>query len=182
MRLAARMQNKQWHILPADTLSAQLASELKITPLLAQVLINRGVKNSETAKSFLNPRLNDLIEPELMPGVNAAVDRIEKAVKDKEKITIYGDYDVDGITAVAILLGLFKLLNAEVDFYIPHRIDEGYGLNTEAVEQIVQSGAKLLITVDCGITAFSSALAAKQKGIDLIITDHHRPSPDGSPS
>ena len=180
MRLAPRMRKKQWHILPADTLSAQLADELKITPLLAQVLINRGVKSSQEAKSFLNPRLNDLIEPELMPGVKAAVDRIEKAVKDKEKITIYGDYDVDGITAVAILLGLFKLLDAEVDFYIPHRIDEGYGLNIEAVEQIVQSGAKLLITVDCGITAFGSALAAKQKGIDLIITDHHRPAPDGS--
>jgi single-stranded-DNA-specific exonuclease len=174
------MQNKQWHILPADTLSTQLACELQITPLLAQVLINRGVKSSQAAKSFLNPKLNDLIEPELMPGVNAAVDRIEKAVKDKEKITIYGDYDVDGITAVAILLGLFKLLNAEVDYYIPHRIDEGYGLNIEAVEQIVQSGAKLLISVDCGITAFDSAVAAKEKGIDLIITDHHRPAADGS--
>jgi single-stranded-DNA-specific exonuclease len=180
MRLAARMQKKQWHILPADTSVGQLACELKIPPLLAQVLINRGVKNPDEAKSFLAPKLNELIEPELMPGANAAVDHIEKAIKDKQKITIYGDYDVDGITAVAILLGLFKLLKADVDYYIPHRIDEGYGLNIEAVEQIARSGVKLLISVDCGITAFESALAAKAKGIDLIITDHHRLSRDGS--
>jgi single-stranded-DNA-specific exonuclease len=180
MRLTARTQKKLWHILPADILAGQLANELKIPPLLAQVLINRGVKNPDEAKSFLNPRLNELIEPELMPGIGAAVDRIEKAVKDKQKITVYGDYDVDGITAVAILLGLFKLLAADVDYYIPHRIDEGYGLNIEAVEQIAQSGTKLLISVDCGITAFESALAAKAKGVDLIITDHHRLSGDGS--
>jgi len=180
MRLTARTQKKIWHILPADILAGQLANELKIPPLLAQVLINRGVKNPDEAKSFLNPRLNELIEPELMPGIGAAVDRIENAVKDKQKITVYGDYDVDGITAVAILLGLFKLLAADVDYYIPHRIDEGYGLNIEAVEQIAQSGTKLLISVDCGITAFESALAAKAKGVDLIITDHHRLSGDGS--
>ena len=180
MRLAARMQKKQWHILPVDSFAGQLACELKIPPLLAQVLINRGVKSPDEAKSFLTPKLNELIEPELMPGINAAVNRIEKAIKDKQKITIYGDYDVDGITAVAILLGLFKLLAADVDYYIPHRIDEGYGLNIEAVEQIAQSGAKLLISVDCGITAFESALAAKANGVDLIITDHHRLSPDGS--
>ncbi len=174
------MQKKQWHILPADSLAGQLANELKIPPLLAQVLINRGVKNPDEAKNFLNPKLNELVEPELMPGIGTAIERIEKAIKDKQKITIYGDYDVDGITAVTILLGLFKLLAADVDYYIPHRIDEGYGLNIEAVEQIAQSGAKLIISVDCGITAFESALAAKANNIDLIITDHHRLSPDGS--
>ena len=179
MRLAARMQKKQWHILPADTLAGQLAGDLKISPLLAQTLINRGVKTADEAKSFLNPRLSELIEPELMPGIGAAIDRIEKAVKDKQRITIYGDYDVDGITAVSILLGLFSLLNADVNYYIPHRIDEGYDLNIEAVEQLAQAGTKLLISVDCGITAFKSAIAAQANGIDLIITDHHRPAPDG---
>ena len=180
MRLAARMQKKQWHILPAEgSSSAALASELKVPTILAQLLINRGVKNANDARSFLYPKLNELIEPEKMPGIKPAVDRIEKAVKDKEKITIYGDYDVDGITSVAILLGLFKLLEAEVDYYIPHRVDEGYGLNVEAVEQIVNTGAKLIISVDCGITAFQSAQAVKDKGLDLIITDHHRPSNDG---
>ncbi|MGA2914782.1 MAG: single-stranded-DNA-specific exonuclease RecJ [Sedimentisphaerales bacterium] len=173
------MQKKQWHILPADTLSGQLACDLKISLLLAQTLVNRGVKTADEAKSFLNPKLSELIEPELMPGIGAAIDRIEKAIKDKQRITIYGDYDVDGITAVSILLGLFTLLNADVNYYIPHRIDEGYDLNIEAVEQLAQAGTKLLISVDCGITAFKSALAAKAKGIDLIITDHHRPPADG---
>ncbi|MEN6386339.1 MAG: single-stranded-DNA-specific exonuclease RecJ, partial [Phycisphaerales bacterium] len=130
-------------------------------------------------KIFLNPKLSDLIEPEQMPGIGPAVDRIEKAIKEKQKITVYGDYDVDGITAVSILLGLFKLLEAEVDYYIPHRVDEGYGLNAEAISQVAQSGAKLIISVDCGITAFEVAPVCGKHGIDLIITDHHRPSPDG---
>jgi single-stranded-DNA-specific exonuclease len=173
------MQKKQWHILPADPIAGQLVDALKIPPLLAQVLVNRHIKTPEQAKYFLNPKLNDLLEPELMPGIIAAVDRIEKAVKEKQKITVYGDYDVDGITAVSILLGLFQLLGAEVDYYIPHRVDEGYGLNIEAIDQIARAGTKLLITVDCGITAFGSALAARDKGLDLIITDHHRPSADG---
>ncbi len=174
------MQKKIWHILPVDSAAGQLGSELNVSPLLGQTLINRGVKNADEAKSFLNPKLSELIEPERMPGIAAAVNRIEKAVNDKEKIVIYGDYDVDGITAVTILLGLFKLLGANVDYYIPHRIDEGYGLNTEAIEQITQSGANVLISVDCGITAFKSALVAKDNNIDLIITDHHRPASDGS--
>ena len=179
MRLSARMQKKQWHILPAEPMAGQFVAELKVSPLLAQVLVNRQIKTVEQAKIFLNPKLNDLIEPERLPGIKAAVDRIEKAVKEKQKITIYGDYDVDGITAVAILDGLFKLLGAQVDYYIPHRVDEGYGLNIEAIEQILKTGTKLLISVDCGITAFNAAQAAKDKGLDLIITDHHRPSPDG---
>jgi single-stranded-DNA-specific exonuclease len=173
------MQKKQWHIFPAQSQIADLVSELKISPLLAQLLYNRQIQTPEDAKIFLKPKLSDLIEPEQMPGIGPAVDRIEKAVKQKEKITIYGDYDVDGITAVSILLGLFKLLNAEVDYYIPHRVDEGYGLNAEAITQIAESGAKLIVSVDCGITAFTAAPVCRQKGMDLIITDHHRPSPDG---
>lgn len=165
--------------MPADPIAGQLVEALKIPPILAQVLVNRQIKTPDQAKSFLNPKLNDLIEPEQMPGIIPAVDRIEKAVKEKQKITIYGDYDVDGITAVSILLGLFRLLGAEVDYYIPHRVDEGYGLNIEAIDQIVRAGTKLLITVDCGITAFNSAIAAEEKSIDLVITDHHRPSSDG---
>ncbi|OHB51684.1 MAG: single-stranded-DNA-specific exonuclease RecJ [Planctomycetes bacterium GWF2_42_9] len=173
------MQKKQWHIFPVQPKSASLASELKISPLLSQLLYNRQIETADQAKTFLNPKLADLIEPEQMPGIVPAVDRIEKAVKEKQKITIYGDYDVDGITAVSILLGLFKLLGAEVDYYIPHRVDEGYGLNVEAISQIAESGAKLIISVDCGITAFTAAPACREKGMDLIITDHHRPEPDG---
>jgi len=179
MRLSARMQKKQWHVLPAEPKLGDIVTNLKIPPLLAQVLYNRQIRTVEDAKTFLNPKLADLIEPELMPGIIPAVDRIEKAVKEKQKITVYGDYDVDGITAVSILLGLFRLLGAEVDYYIPHRVDEGYGLNAEAITQIAAAGTKLIISVDCGITAFDAAPVAAEKGLDLIITDHHRPSPDG---
>jgi single-stranded-DNA-specific exonuclease len=112
-----------------------------------------------------------------MPGIGPAADRIRYAIVHKEKITIYGDYDVDGITAVAILWQLFTLLGADVDYYIPHRVDEGYGLNTQAIRTLAQNGTKLLITVDCGITALASADLAGQLGIELIITDHHLPGP-----
>ncbi|UCG48157.1 MAG: single-stranded-DNA-specific exonuclease RecJ [Phycisphaerales bacterium] len=172
------MQNKQWIIKPPDERSAQLARSLNVSTVLAQVLINRGITDAQTGAVFLRPRLTDLIPPEQMPGVKTAVQRIKRAVEYKEKITIYGDYDVDGITGVAILWQILRLLDADVDYYVPHRIDEGYGLNPEAVRLLATSGTRLLITVDCGITAFRSARLARQLGLDLIITDHHRPDPD----
>lgn len=177
MRLAARMQKKQWVIKPTDQRSAKLAESLKVSPLLAQVLINRGITEASSAVAFLNPKLTELICPEQMPGVERAVSRIKNAVKNNEKITIYGDYDVDGITGVAILWQLLKLLGADVDYFVPHRIEEGYGLNSEAVRCLAESGTKLLITVDCGITALNSAELANQLGLELIITDHHQPGP-----
>jgi single-stranded-DNA-specific exonuclease len=142
---------------------------------LAQVLINRGITDVRTASVFLKPKLTDLVKPELMPGVKSAVSRIKNAVKGREKITIYGDYDVDGITGAAILWQLLTILGADVNFYVPHRIDEGYGLNEEAVRLLAKAGTKLLITVDCGITAIESAILAERLGLDLIITDHHSP-------
>ncbi|MCD4831375.1 MAG: single-stranded-DNA-specific exonuclease RecJ [Anaerohalosphaeraceae bacterium] len=169
------MQKKQWQIKPADKSAPALAKELNVSPLMAQILINRGAGTAKIACEFLNPKLNDLLAPEKMPGAEKAVERIAKAIKNEEKITIYGDYDVDGITSVSILTGLFDLLGAKSDYYIPHRIDEGYGLNTEAIEKIAQKGTKLVITVDCGITAFNTAAQAARLGLDLIITDHHRP-------
>jgi len=175
MQLIARMQKKQWTIQPADSRSAQLARTLKVSPLLAQVLINRGITDAHTGSVFLRPRLTELISPELMPGAEKAVRRIKQAVNNKEKITVYGDYDVDGIAGVAILWQLLKLLGGDVEYYIPHRIDEGYGLNDDAVQSLAASGTKLLITVDCGVTAISSAELADRLGLDLIITDHHQP-------
>ncbi len=166
---------KQWIIRPADAGAEQLAESLKVSPLLAQVLINRGIADAGTGFVFLRPRLTELIKPEQMPGVEAAVRRIKQAVTGREKITVYGDYDVDGITGVSILWQLLTLLGADVDYYIPHRIEEGYGLNEDAVRCLAQSGTKLLITVDCGIGAFGSAELAGRLGIDLIITDHHQP-------
>jgi len=178
MLLSARMQKKHWVIQPPDDRSVQLAKSLKVSPLLAQVLINRGITDAQAACVFLRPKLTELISPEQMPGVEPAVHRLRQAITNKEKITVYGDYDVDGITGVAILWQILRLLGADVDYYIPHRIDEGYGLNAEAVQSLAKSGSKLLITVDCGVTAFNSAELAEQLGLDLIITDHHQPEPD----
>ena len=166
MRLAARMRKKEWLIQPRDKSAASLARSLKTSELIAQLLINRGISDSEQGRAFLHPKLNALIAPEEMPGVIDAVDRIARAIEQGEKITIYGDYDVDGITSVSILSGLFELLGVNFDYYIPHRIDEGYGLNIEAIEKIAAGKTTVMITVDCGITAFETAEKAKELGID----------------
>jgi len=171
----SRIENREWVIQPADRRCAQLAKSLKVSPLLAQVLINRGITDHHAGAVFLRPKLTELIQPEQMPGVEAAVRRLKYAIRNKEKITVYGDYDVDGITGVSILWQILTLFGADADYYIPHRIDEGYGLNEEAVQALAKSGTKLLITVDCGVTAFSSAELAGQLGLELIITDHHQP-------
>ncbi|MFA5422882.1 MAG: single-stranded-DNA-specific exonuclease RecJ [Phycisphaerae bacterium] len=170
--------DKQWLISPLDSRRDQLAHSLKISPVVAQVLINRGIVDIHQAAAFLRPRLTELIPPNRMPGVAKAVERIKTAILQKEKITVYGDYDVDGITGISILWHLIQILGGSVDYYIPHRVDEGYGLNREAVESLVREGTQLLITVDCGITAVDSAKLAKELNLDLIITDHHRPGPE----
>jgi len=175
MLLSARMQQKLWAIRPTDERSAALAKSLKVSPLVAQVLLNRGITDAQTGAGFMRPKLTDLIDPAAMPGIEPAIRRLKTAIANKERITIYGDYDVDGITGVAILWQVLRLLGADVDYYIPHRIDEGYGLNTEAVETLAKSGTNLLVTVDCGVTALDSAELAGQLGMDLIITDHHQP-------
>ena len=174
MLLSARMKKRQWVIEPWDDGCERLAKSLKVSPLLTQVLINRGITDIEEASVFLRPKLTELIDPAGMPGIEPAVQRLKRAIRDREKITVYGDYDVDGITGVSILWQVLTLLGADVDYYIPHRIDEGYGLNTEAIGTLAKSGTKLLVTVDCGVTALHSAELAGQLGIDLVITDHHQ--------
>jgi len=175
MLTTARTQKKRWIIHPPDGRSAALAKSLKVSPLLAQVLINRAITDAQAGALFLRPKLTELISPQEMPGIETAVRRLKQAIQNGEKITIYGDYDVDGITGVAILWQILTLLGANVDYYIPHRIEEGYGLNADAVRQLSKAGSKLLVTVDCGIAAFSSAELAEQLGVELIITDHHLP-------
>jgi single-stranded-DNA-specific exonuclease len=177
MLLSSRMKKRQWIIKRPDNRREQLAKSLKVSPLLAQVLINRGITDTAEASIFLRPKLTELIDPLQMPGIEPAVQRLKQAITNRERITLYGDYDVDGITGVAILWQILTILGADVDYYIPHRIDEGYGLNAEAVEMLANSGTKLLVTVDCGVTAFHSAETAAQLGIDLIITDHHQLDP-----
>ncbi len=173
---------KQWTVKPADERAAQLAKSLNTSSLLAQVLINRGITDARAGGAFLRPKLTELIDPEQMPGVLLAVQRVAQALQSKQKITIYGDYDVDGITGVSILWQLLRLLGADVDYYIPHRIDEGYGLNADAITTLAKAGSELLITVDCGVTAFKSAELAARLGLDLIITDHHQMPSQAEPA
>ena len=178
MKLAARMQKikKEWLILEQKPEKArQLAMEAGISPVVAQILLNRQIHDAQKAKEFLFPKLGDLIVPEEMPGIEAAIERIERAVRDKEKVTIYGDYDVDGITATSIMWQLLRILGCDADFYIPHRIDEGYGLNCASIRELAENGTKLIITVDCGITAVEEAELAYDLGMEIVITDHHEP-------
>jgi single-stranded-DNA-specific exonuclease len=170
-------QKNLWVIPPIDDRAEPLARSLKISSLVAQVLLNRGITEAAEGNIFLQPKLTELIRPVQMPGIEPAVARLREAIEKKEKITVYGDYDVDGITGVSILWELLTLLGAQVDFYIPHRIEEGYGLNCDAVRSLAEAGTRLLITVDCGIAAFEAAEVARQLGVDLIVTDHHQVGP-----
>jgi single-stranded-DNA-specific exonuclease len=175
MASPAGLQKIEWVVPPADGRAEQLAKSMKISTLIAQLLVNRGIVEAREGSVFLQPKLTELIRPAQMPGIGPAVLRLRQAIDKKEKITIYGDYDVDGITAVSILWELLTLLGAQVDYYIPHRIDEGYGLNADAVRSLAEAGTKLLVTVDCGISALAAAALAKELGVDLIVTDHHQP-------
>ena len=153
----------------------KLAGSVGIPPFIAQLLYNRGISDPDSARDFLTPKLSQLHEPETMEGIKPAVARIKEALGRDEKIVIYGDYDVDGTTGTAILWHCLKLCGKEVDFYVPHRIDEGYGLHIEAVKQLAEEGCSLLITVDCAITAVEQVKLANSLGMDVIITDHHTP-------
>lgn len=164
---------RRWNITPADERAAELAARIKSSPLLAQALLNRGFSDPALAVEFLRPSLKHLAAPDLLSGLAAASERIALAIHDKQKIVVYGDYDVDGITATAILWHAIRVLGGDVHYYIPHRIDEGYGLNAEALGQICDEGAGLIISVDCGITAIEQAKIPAARGVDLIITDHH---------
>jgi len=175
------VRSRRWNIAAERPEAAALASNLKISPLIAQILLNRGLSEPDACRSFLQPSLKHLHDPALIPNLTRASERIARAISDHEKIVIYGDYDVDGITATSILWHALTTLGADVHTYIPHRIDEGYGLNGEAIEELANGGAKLIVTVDCGVTALKPADVARTRGVDLIITDHHegKESPDG---
>src|SRR3954471_10892112 len=175
-------QIKRWTIAPPSAAAAELAACLKTSPLIAQILLNRGIATPADCSAFLAPSLHHLHQPSLLPGVIRAAERINAAIKAHEKIVIYGDYDVDGITATAILWHAITLLGGQVDYYIPKRLEEGYGLNSEALNQIAEQGAQLIVSVDCGITAIEEAKSLCNRNVDLIITDHHEwREPEPSP-
>lgn len=145
--------------------------------LLQRILMVRGFSNTDEAAAFLSPKLTHLHDPSLIPDLDRAAERIVRAIRGGEPITIYGDYDVDGITATAILFHTIRTIDpgADVRTYVPHRLDEGYGLNSAAIAELAAAGAKVIVSVDCGITATEPALEAARLGVDLIITDHHTP-------
>jgi len=165
----------EWIIAPPHPERQRLAREASITPLLAQLLLNRGIDEAPGVQRFLTPTWTELLPPERMPGAVEAGRRLAEAARDGRKIVIYGDYDVDGVTATTILWHGLTIADADVDYYIPSRLDEGYGLNIEALKQLRADGADLVVTVDCGVTAFDEARGAKDLGLELIITDHHEP-------
>ena len=167
---------------PDRNLSQKLASELGIPLLIAQLLVNRGIVETQAAQEFLYPDLSNLHPPSMMKGISDAVDRIKEAIDKGEKIWVYGDYDVDGITSVSMLMPCLKRLGAEVDYYIPHRLDEGYGLSQESIAELEGKGCSLIITVDCGISATEEVRMANDAGIDVIITDHHEPGEELPPA
>jgi len=154
----------------------------RTAPILAPLLIRRGICDAETAAKYLSPSLSHLHAPEKMTGLRAAVDRIDAAIERKEPILIYGDYDVDGTMAVIILKTAIELCGRAADFHVPHRIREGYDMRDDVIERAAAAGVRLIVSVDMGIRAFAPAETAQRLGVDLIVTDHHLPGPDGVPN
>ena len=152
-----------------------IKQKYKLKNLIVKIIEQKNFKNEEELKVFLNPTRNDFYDPYLMPDMEKAVSRILKALKNNENITIFGDYDADGITSTTILKRFFHDINKECNVYIPNRLNEGYGLNKNAIKKLSEDGTNLIITVDCGITAIEETKYAKELGIDIVITDHHEP-------
>src|SRR5262249_31381686 len=153
-----KKRSKIWQLLPHDPSAIErLSRELNVSPVVAQLLLNRQLSEPEQAQRFMNCPLSSLYEPERMPGVEAAAERLCAAIEQKRRISVYGDYDVDGVTATAILFRCLKLLGAEVDFHVPHRLDEGYGLNSETLRRLAENGVQTVVTVDCGVASLVEA-------------------------
>ena len=148
---------------------------------LARLLAARGITDAESAARYLNPKIDHLHSPDLMSGMQAAVERIEGAIAREETILIYGDYDVDGTTAIVILKTAIELCGGTTDFHVPHRIRDGYDLRDDVIERAAAAGIRLIVSVDMGIRAFAPAETAQRLGVDLIVTDHHLPGADGVP-
>lgn len=168
-----------WRLAPPLPDPSSLIHATHITPLQAQLLYNRGISDPDAVNDFLTPRLSKMADPIGMMGMKAAVTTVVKALENKKKLTIYGDYDADGLTATALLLNFFSMLDADVDAYIPDRFKEGYGLNPGAIQRIAAKGTGLLITVDCGISGTEESAQAMGLGMDVVVTDHHQ-VPDGT--
>ena len=169
----------KWNYEPptSDRLAAakELGEKIGMSPILADLLIGRGIKTESAAKRFFRPMLNELIDPFLMNDMDVAVDRLNDAMGRKERIMVYGDYDVDGCTAVALVYKFLQQFYSNIEYYIPDRYDEGYGISKKAMDYAAEKGVKLIIVLDCGIKAIDEIAYAKSLGIDFVICDHHVP-------
>ena len=168
--------NKKWQLNEVnDELADKIANEFNISKIVASIIANKGLKNNNEIEVFLHPRRGDFHDPFLMPDMDKAVARIIQAIDNKEKVAIYGDYDVDGITSSTVLHRFLEERGLHTDIYIPNRLNEGYGLNKKEIEAIAETKHTLIITVDCGITGYDEIEYAKTFGIDTVVTDHHEP-------
>ena len=171
--------NFKWNYEPPTSERLQAAKELAdkigMSPILADLLIQRGIKTESAAKRFFRPMLNELIDPFLMNDMDVAVDRLNDAMGRKERIMVYGDYDVDGCTAVALVFKFLQQFYSNIEYYIPDRYDEGYGVSRKGIDRAAEHGVKLIIVLDCGIKAIDEIAYAKERGVDFIICDHHVP-------
>ena len=152
-----------------------LSEVLNINKILANVLVQRGINDYDTAKAFFRPELSQLHNPYLMKDMDKAVKRLGEAIESNEKFLIYGDYDVDGTTSVAMMFSFLKEFNSNIDYYIPDRYDEGYGISFQGIDYAYENGFSLIIALDCGIKAIEKVKYANKKNIDFIICDHHNP-------
>jgi single-stranded-DNA-specific exonuclease len=167
---------KETDITPENTqISLSLSQELSISPLLTKILVSRGIDTFEKARAFFRPSMEDLHDPFVMSHMDAAVQRITQAIVKNEHIVVFGDYDVDGTDSTAMLWKFLKDVGANVDYFIPDRVKDGYGISTAGIDHVREVGATLLIAVDCGITAIQQVEQARTNGIDVIICDHHEP-------
>jgi single-stranded-DNA-specific exonuclease len=181
-KIMISLSNKKWCLAEPclDTISL-IEKELKLPPSIAGILVNRGITSKESAKDFIEADLSCLHDPFLIEGMREAVDRVILALDKKESITVFCDYDVDGVTSAAFLTHFFRDLNCHVEAYLPERKLEGYGLNSDAVRKIRENGAGLMITADCGITGVKEVALANEIGLDVIVTDHHQVGEEGLP-
>jgi single-stranded-DNA-specific exonuclease len=166
----------QWVLPPANSPAASILAQSAGLPLIvAELLAERGVESAAEAEVFLHPRMEQLLDPYAMQGMAAAVTRVQAAIAGLEPILIYGDYDVDGTTAIVLLKTAIEMLGGKADFHAPHRLREGYGMQAEVLAAAAEQGIRLVISVDTGIRDFAAAEAAARMGLDLIVTDHHLP-------
>src|SRR5882757_530849 len=179
------MMQKSWNILQADPDKVTvLQRELNINPILCRILVQRGIETFSAAKDFFRPQMKDLHDPWLMKDMGKAVSRILEAFQRKEKILVYGDYDADGTTAVACLFQFFQkwYIPGLIDFYIPHRYREGYGISGQGIDFAKEKGFTLIISLDCGIKSADLIAYAASLGMDFIVCDHHLPDPELPPA